>query len=79
MVLLKGVIKVSLVVRNAEKTGRKLVRYVLRLFSLHQSDSSPKPEKYDDLAHLKYGYIEVTSYGCSLRHAECLDTKEKNR
>lgn len=60
MVLLKGVLHISLVVNNAEKTAEKLIKYGIGPFIFSQSNyASPIPGKYDDSARMKYGYSEA--------------------
>lgn len=55
--LLKGVVHISLVVNDADKTAEKLAKYGIGPFKFHQSDyTSPIPGKYQAPARMKYGY-----------------------
>ena len=58
--LLKGVVHVSIVVHDAEKTAEKLAKYGIGPFEFTQSPyRSPVAGKYEDPARMKYGYSEV--------------------
>jgi methylmalonyl-CoA/ethylmalonyl-CoA epimerase len=58
--LLKGVVHISLVVRDADKTVEKLAKYGIGPFKFHQSNyTSPLPGKYQVSARMKYGYSLV--------------------
>ncbi len=55
-----GVVHISLVVHDAEKTAEKLAKYGIGPFKFHQSSyTSPIPGKYQDTASMKYGYSEA--------------------
>jgi len=57
--LLKGVVHVSLVVRDADKTAEKLTKYGIGPFIFHKSTyKSPVPGKYEEPARMKYGYSQ---------------------
>jgi len=58
--LLKGVVHVSIVVHDADKTAEKLEKYGIGPFIFHQSTyRSPGPGKYEDPARMKYGYSQA--------------------
>jgi len=58
--LVTGVVHVSLVVHDADKTAEKLEKYGIGPFKFHQSIyRSPIPGKYEGPACMKYGYSEV--------------------